>query len=174
MSELLAQNILSAGNSFEDLRQHALLAMEDRDEKELVKAFNALLSSIPYDDFAKAGELSVRRSRLDISVQEWLYRSSILAFLRGCGVAVFAEMHTNLGRPDLVVRHEGNTFVLELKVAYESDKVPAKLLEAEKQMKAKNYLVPYPGATGLALVIDDAKRLITASKAVAPERMGNV
>jgi hypothetical protein len=169
MSAMFAQSILPAGNSFEDLQQRTLLALEDRDEKELVKAFNALLSSIPYDDFAKAGELSVKRSRLDISVQEWLYRSSILAFLRGCGVATVAEMHTNLGRPDLVIEHGGNTFAVELRVAYKPEDVPAKLAAAVKQIKDRNYLGPYFNAVGVAMVIDDEKRQITAHDVVVAD-----
>jgi predicted RecB family nuclease len=86
--------------------------------------------------------------------------------MRGCGVATVAEMHTNLGRADLVISHRGNTYVIELKVAYRSEDVSARLTEAVKQMTLKNYLVPYPGATGLALVIDDTKRQITANKTV--------
>jgi hypothetical protein len=36
--------------------------------------------------------------------------------------------------------------------------------ETEKQMKLKNYLAPYPDASGPALVIDDTKRQITESE----------
>jgi hypothetical protein len=78
-------------------------------------------------------------------------------------------MHTNLGRPDLVISHRGKTYIIELKVAYKSEDVPAKLDEAIEQMTRKNYLVPYPGATGLALVIDDTKRQITESKTLGQD-----
>jgi hypothetical protein len=99
-----------------------------------------------------------------MQVQEWLYRSTILAFFRGCGVAAVAEMHTNLGRPDLVISYLGNTFVIELKVAYKPEDVPAKLAEADEQITSKNYLAPYPGAIGIAMVIDDTKRQITETQ----------
>ena len=161
MSALLAQNILSDDNSFVNLRQLMLLALEEKNNEELVGVLNALLASIPYDDFAKAGQMNVRYNRLKIETQEWLYRSTILAFMRGCGVATVAEMHTNLGRADFVISHRGNTYVIELKVAYKSENVGAKLAEAVEQMKTKNYLAPYPDATGLVMVIDDTKRQIT-------------
>jgi hypothetical protein len=167
MSALLAQNVLSAEISFGNLRQLMLIAMEEKNRAGLVEVINALLASIPYDDFAGAGRLSIKFNHLEIQVQEWLYRSTILAFFRGCGVVVIGDIHTNLGRADLVISHRGKTYVIELKVAYQSKDVPAKLAEALEQMTQKNYLVPYPGATGLALVIDDTKRQITASKVVS-------
>jgi hypothetical protein len=166
MSALLVQNILPANNSFGNLQRIMLHAMENKNAKEMENILNALLASIPYDDFAEAGRQNIQLNNLDIQVREWLYRSTILAFARGCGVAVVAEMHTNFGRADLVISYSGNTYVVELKVAYKSENVPDKLVEAENQMKRKNYLVPYPGATGLAMVIDDTKRQITKTKII--------
>jgi hypothetical protein len=160
MSALLAQNILTAENTFGNLQQLMLRAMEKKDANRIKIILNALLASIPYDDFTKAGQMNIIMNDYPFQVQEWLYRSTILAFMRGCGVAVVAEMHTNLGRPDLVISYQGNTFVIELKVAYKPKDVPAKLAEADKQIKSKNYLTPYPDAIALAMVIDDTKRQI--------------
>jgi hypothetical protein len=55
-------------------------------------------------------------------------------------------------------------------VAYRSEDVPSKLEEAINQMKLKNYLLPYPEAIGLAMVIDDTKRQITASDTLASDK----
>ena len=126
-----------------------------------MKTINSLLASIPYDDFTKAGQTSVIVNDYPFQAQEWLYRSTIIAFMRGCGVATVAEMHTNLGRADLVISDRGNTYVIELKVAYKPEDVKTKLNEAVEQMTEKNYLTPYPIATGLAMVIDDTERQIT-------------
>jgi hypothetical protein len=166
MSALLTQNILPVKNSFGNLQRLILHAMETKNAKEMENILNALLASIPYDDFAEAGRQNIQLNSLDIQVQEWLYRSTILAFFRGCGVATVAEMHTNFGRADMVISYSGNTFVVELKVAYKSRDVPAKLTEAVNQMTLKNYSVPYPDATGLAMVIDDTKRQITKTKII--------
>ena len=164
MSSLLIQSILPVEDSFWDLWRFTTCALKARKVKELIETFNIVLANIPYDDFAKAGPLGVALLDCDMSVREWIYRSSILALLRGCEVVPVAEMETNLGRADLVIEYVGNTFVVELKVAYKSEDVPAKLAEAVNLMREKNYLAPYPGATGLALVIDDEKRQITASE----------
>ncbi|MDR2471964.1 MAG: ATP-binding protein [Tannerella sp.] len=161
MSALLAQNILPADKSFGNLQQFMLRAIEEKNENMIKKILNALLASIPYDDYAASVRQSIALDPLDVQVREWLYRSTIIAFFRGCGVATVAEMHTNLGRPDLVISYLGNTFVIELKVAYKPEDVPAKLTEADKQIKSKNYLTPYPDAIALAMVIDDTKRQIT-------------
>ena len=166
MSALLAQNILSADDSFGNLQIRLLASLMQNNTDTLTATLNALLASIPYDDFTGAGKLNVLVNDYSFPVQEWLYRSTILAFFRGCGVVVVAEMHTNLGRADLVISHRGKTYVVELKVAYKPEDVPVKLAEAVEQMTEKNYLVPYPGATGLALVIDDTQRQITASETV--------
>ena len=162
MSTLLSQTILSNNvNSFGNLQNHLLSAFIKNNPELLITTLNNLLSSIPYDDFASAGQMNIMVNDYPFQAQEWLYRSTILAFMRGCGVVTVAEMHTNLGRADFVISHRGNTYVIELKVAYQPKDIPAKLAEAIEQMKTKNYLAPYPNATGLAIVIDDTKRQIT-------------
>ena len=169
MSALLARNILPADSSFGNLQAFLQIALMRRDGDTLVMTLNSLLSSIPYDDFVSAGKQSITFNDYPFQVQEWLYRSTILAFMRGCGVVVVAEMHTNLGRADLVISHRGNTYVVELKVAYKSEDVSSKLAEAVTQMTENNYAVPYPGAISLALVIDDTKRQIAASEIIIPD-----
>ena len=166
MSALLAQNFLSADNTFGNLQQFMLQAMEERNVDGIVNIVNALLASIPYDDFARAGQLHLRYNKLEMQIQEWLYRSTILAFVRGCGVATVAEMHTNLGRADLAISYAGNTFVVELKVAYKPEDVPVKLAEAVEQTRLKNYAVPHLNAIALAMVIDDTKRQITSHETI--------
>ncbi|MDR2564050.1 MAG: ATP-binding protein [Prevotellaceae bacterium] len=164
MSVLLAQNMLPPENAFGNLQNLMHESMEKKDANRIKRILNALLASIPYDDYAGAVRQSIAFDFLDFQVREWLYRSTILAFFRGCGVATVAEMHTNLGRADLVISYLGNTYVIELKVAYKSEDVPAKLVEAIEQIKSKNYLTPYPEAMGLAMVIDDTQRQITEIK----------
>ena len=164
MSRLLTRNITD--NRYNDYRVMLMESLSEYDVERFVETLNSLLSSIPYDDFADSGNLNIIINKYTYHAREWLYRSTILAFMRGCGVAALAEMHTNRGRADLVVSHNGNTFVVELKVAYKTKEVPGKLAEAVEQMTKNNYLGPYPGAKGLAMVIDDAKRRITANTVV--------
>jgi hypothetical protein len=159
MSALLSQNILADNADF--LQNVLHTALISSDIKRLVDVFNSLLTSIPYDDFTNAGKQSVLIQNFKFPVQEWLYRSTILAFLRGCGIVVAAEMHTNLGRADLVVSHKGKTWVIEIKVAYAGESPEKKAGEALRQIIDKNYAAPYPDAICVGLAIDDSLRQIT-------------
>ena len=105
-----------------------------------------------------------------LQVQEKFYRSTILAFLRGCGVMVTPETHTSLGRSDLVVAHRGVTWVIEIKIAYAGDNPKGKAKEAIRQIaktctlyevRSKNYAELYPDAICIGLAIDDTQRQIT-------------
>ena len=158
MSALVSQNILrDKDEDYSRCRSNLLEALMSIDYNMIVDVFNRLLASIPYDDFASAARQNIYK----FPAQEWLYRSTILAFLRGCGVVVIAEMHTNLGRPDLVISHKGKTWVIELKVAYEGQSPARKAEEALRQIIDNNYAKPYPDAICIGLAIDDSVKQIT-------------
>ena len=163
MSVLLTQNIVSetAYNHYQSDLLHALMY---KDADKVVEVFNSLLASIPYDDFSVAAKQSIYKNGYKYPAHEWLYRSTIFAFLRGCGIVVFAEMHTNLGRADLVVSHKGKTWIIEMKVAYEGESPAQKAEEALQQILDKNYATPYPDAVCIGMAIDDALRQITDVK----------
>ena len=159
MSELLTKNILAENYNYFQNDLFSALLFENA--KKLVEVFNHLLASIPYDDYVQAANQNINHNGYKFSAQEWLYRSNILSFLQGCGVVVFAEMHTNLGRADLVVSHKGKTWVIELKVAYEGESPKKKVEDAMQQIKDKNYATPYPNAICIAMAIDNTVRQIT-------------
>jgi hypothetical protein len=162
MSNLLTQNLLA--NNSGSIQHDLLLALTRKDVEKVVEMLNCLLASIPYDDFSRAAKQSLYRGGYKIPAIEWLYRSTIFAFLRGCGIVVSAEMHTHMGRPDLVVSFDGKVWVIEIKVAYEGQGVEEKAHEAYRQIVDKDYAAPYPGAVCLGIGIDDAKRQIGASR----------
>jgi hypothetical protein len=162
MSAMVAENIIQDNNdNFTYCRSDLLKGLMTLNCEKVVSSFNRLLASIPYDDFTAAAKQSISENDYDFTPQEWLYRSNILAFLRGCGVVVFAEMHTNRGRADLVVSHKGKTWIIELKVAYEGDSPAKKAKEAIRQIIDKNYAAPYPDAFCVGMAIDDSARAIT-------------
>jgi hypothetical protein len=159
MSALLTHNIFAENANGIDSELLAALYYDDIDK--IVEVFNRLLAGIPYDDFENAAKQSIYFNRYQFSVQEWLYRSTILAFLRGCGIATVAEMHSNLGRADLVISHKGKAWIIELKVACKGENPGKKAEEALQQMLDKNYAKPYPGAVCIGMAIDDTVRQIT-------------
>ena len=165
MSELVTQNILyDKDESYDLCRTDLLTGLIHNDQDKVVGAFNRLLASIPYDDFTSAAKQALSNHNDNMQPQEWLYRSSILSFLRGCGVVVAAELHTHKGRPDLVVAYRGHVWVMEIKVAYKGESVEDKAEEAYRQIIEKDYAKPYPHALCLGLGLDDQQRLITHTK----------
>ena len=157
MSRLFSQNIVSE-NSYTYFQNDLHIALMEKDAESLVEVFNRLLSSIPYDDYIGAARQVVFSK---IPAQEWLYRSCILSFVRGCRVVVTPEAHSNLGRADLVVAHKGVTWVIEIKVAYEGENPKKKAEEALRQIKDNNYAKPYSNVVSIGLAIDDSVRQIT-------------
>lgn len=82
-------------------------------------------------------------------------------------MVVIPEIHTNLGRSDLVVSHRGKTWVIEIKVAYKGQNPKQKAEEALQQIKDKNYATLYPNALCIGLSIDDLLRQITEYRCFA-------
>jgi len=156
MSQLLAQNILSSKNQSEfNLSNLLSKALYDKNIEELVDVFNNLLASIPHNDFDGAAKQDIKQKGYEMTAQEWLCRSCLFAFLRGCGVVVSAEVQTNKGRADLIILHKENYFVIEIKM------LPNTAKQALQQIIDNNYAKPYPNAIILGLAIDSEKRQIT-------------
>jgi hypothetical protein len=170
MSALVAQNIMP--EKVHIVQKELFTALFYNDVEKIVEVFNSLLASIPYDDFSKAAQQSISDNDYEFKPQEWLYRSTILAFLRGCGVVVTGEMHTNKGRSDIVILPKGKTWIIELKVAYKNQSPAQKAKEAMEQIIEKNYAKPYPGAFCVAMAVDDEKREITAASPLPPPKEG--
>jgi hypothetical protein len=163
MSELVTQNMLQhKDESYNQCRTDLLKGLMTKDKAKVTSAFNRLLASIPYDDFTSAAKQSISNNDYQMKPQEWLYRSSIFAFLQGCGVVVASEMHTNMGRPDLVIAFRNVVWVIEIKVAYTDESAEEKAEEAYRQIIEKNYATPYPDAVCMGLGIDDTARQITS------------
>jgi len=157
MSLLLAQNLLSVKSGDEDYhRINLITALKRKNIPDLIASLNRLLAGIPHNDFDEAAKQNIKYNDYKMTPHEWLYRSSLLAFLRGAGVVVSGEVQTNRGRADLVIAVNQNYYVIELKVLSKST---AK--QALQQIIDKGYAKPYPNAILLGLAIDDEKRQIT-------------
>jgi hypothetical protein len=166
MSRLMMENILSGEEDMSYFRNRFFIAMHSSNIDGIIKVFNGLLRSIPYDDFISAANESVEFQGFTFPAQEWLYRSTLLAFLHGMGVVVSGEVHNNKGRTDMVVARKGRTLVIEVKVAYQGESPNAKLAEAVAQIEKNDYAGAYDNAIALGMVIEDEKRQIACWKTV--------
>jgi hypothetical protein len=161
MSRLLTENIFSAQDEAGSYRNLILRSLADGDAEGVIEQFNRLLAAIPYDDFAGAAQASVKEQGYKFSPIEWLYRSTLLAYLRGVGAKVEAELHSSHGRADMVVVHKGRVWVMELKIARGGDDAPCLADGALARIAEMGYAERYGGAVMLGMAIDDAKRRIT-------------
>jgi len=160
MSELVYKNMLqSEGDQYIDMCAQLKRALFEGNSKLVIDIIDRLLSSIPYDDYTAAAKQGLAHTGLDLSIQEWLYRSNILAFLRGCNVLAFGELHGSKGRSDLQIMHKGIPLVIEIKVAYNDD-CEAKAAAALKQINDNQYADPYKNARKLGIAIDDKTRQV--------------
>ena len=123
-------------------------ALKGHDISKVVELYNIALAGIPYEDYEDQGEM-------------W-YRSLFLMLLRGAGITANGEVHTNRGRPDVIVQFPEQVIVLEFKYVKDSSEIDSKRAEGEQQIKEKNYITPYKGEgrqiTTSVIVIDGEKR----------------
>jgi hypothetical protein len=159
MSELVYKNMINHNGEFVDLRTPLVTALVNGKSDLVVETINRLLSGIPYDDYVRAAQQAIAISDVEITTQEWLYRSTILAFLRGCGVLAFGEMHGHKGRSDMLIVYKNVPWIIEIKVAKNND-CETQAEEAMKQINDRQYDGLYKNAKKLAIAIDEPERKI--------------
>jgi len=159
MSALVSRNFVGASLESQ-LRFDLITELRAGSTAEIPRVFDTILAGIPYDDYVAAANAAAFVRRNQMGPREWLYRSSLLSFVRGTGLSVDAEIHNRHGRADMVIRGYGKTLVVEIKIAATAGDAEAKLAEALTQIKERDYAAQFPGALTLAIVIDDEKRKI--------------
>jgi Fe-S cluster biosynthesis and repair protein YggX len=165
MSRLVSNNLLLRNNDDSSMYyEDTIIALYTLNCDKLIAVLNRLLASIPYDDYKREAEKNIVYNAYTFSPKEWFYRATILTFFRGCDIPAIAEMHTNKGRADLVLNYKGRIWIIEIKVAYESESPAAKAEEAYLQIFEKHYNKPYPNAICVGVAIDDGARQITEYK----------
>lgn len=123
-------------------------ALSGGDLAETVRLYNGALAGIPYEDFSGQSES--------------LYRSLFLMLLRGAGVTAQGEVHTHLGRSDVLACFPGRVVVLEFKLAQSAGEVERLRAEGQRQIEEKGYAKPFDAercavTTGV-IVVDAARR----------------
>ena len=108
-------------------------SLSDGDLEETVVLFNIALSGIPYSDFT---DQSTDQS-------EQFYRALFLMLLRGAGITAYGEVHTHLGRSDVLIQFPKRVVVLEFKFAKNGNGIKSLREEGQKQILEKGYAKPY-------------------------------
>ena len=137
--------------------------LDSNDFEGFERELKALFAGIPYQITPPQGGGDVGMARF-----EGYYASILYSCFCLLGLDVRAEESTHKGRSDMVLRREGQVFVLELKVA-EGSEVEAKAEQALIQMRDKDYAGKYK--TGdrrihlLAVVFDRQERNLALVRA---------
>ena len=95
------------------------------------------MARIPYDDFINDKSYEKTQKSLEKNYQrkEKWYRSLFIMLLSVVKVEVYPEVHTNQGRPDIVIPFDDKTIIIEFKLAPTSKDIPEKKKEGEEQIK---------------------------------------
>jgi hypothetical protein len=143
-------------------------ALEDGRAEELVKIYNSLLASLPYDIYTRE-ERQYAKEKGKASAPyraESFYHAVLFSLLWSSRIRTIAEGHTYWGRSDVEAETSGFRYVVELKIA-EGKKAAAQAAdEAIAQIREKGYADKDAAAAAkpvvlLGLAVDKTERRVT-------------
>jgi hypothetical protein len=116
--------------------------------EELVKTYNALLASLPYDLYEReeqryAREQGRRKEGLLAPYAESFYHMILFTLIWASEVNTTAENHSYWGRSDIEAEKNGHRYVVELKIADGKEAAEKASEEAMKQIHEKGYADKY-------------------------------
>jgi hypothetical protein len=111
------------------------------------------------DTFIKNSGLE---NKIRLNFHEYFYRCCLFTFLIGAGLRVTSELHTNLGRNDLVVEHNNQRYVIELKVVEKTSEATAAAKNGLSQIIENGYAQPFKNPILISVALSDETRNIAA------------
>jgi PAS domain-containing protein len=121
------------------------------DAEGIVRIYNTLLASLPYDVYDSEGRNT-----------QSFYQAILYASLWSSRINTIAENHSYFGRSDIEAEINGHHYVIEMKVAKGKEESDRAVDVAMNQIHEKGYADKYaiPGANLIALVIDSENRCV--------------
>jgi hypothetical protein len=116
---------------------------------ELVKVYNALLASLPYDLYEREERKYAREHRrkqeggISVPYAESFYHMILFALIWASQVNTTAENHSYRGRSDIEAEKNGHRYVVELKVADGKEAAEKAADDAMMQIREKGYADKY-------------------------------
>jgi hypothetical protein len=124
-------------------------ALGEGQAEDLIKAYNSLLASLPYDIYEREEQKYARAQerRNDVLVPvpyaESFYHALLFALIWSSHVNTTAENHSYWGRSDIEAEKNGHRYVVELKVAEGKEAAEKAADEAILQIREKGYADKY-------------------------------
>ena len=158
-------NLRSTGSMSLDMEK----AMSIGDSEAMVKIYNSLLASLPYDLYERGEHKYMsnwKEKYAPAPYAESFYHALLFTLIWASRVNTTAENHSYWGRSDIEAEKNGYHYVIELKVAEGEEAVKKAAGDAIRQIKEKGYADKYTkntnkGVTLIALAVDREKRCVT-------------
>jgi hypothetical protein len=139
--------------------------------EDLVKVYNALLASLPYDLYEReeqkyAGARRRERERgIPAPYAESFYHMILFTLIWASQANTTAENHSYWGRSDIEAEKNGYRYVVELKVADGKEAAESAAEEAMRQIREKGYADKYAAApqgvtTLIGMAVDRSARRV--------------
>jgi hypothetical protein len=147
------------------------------DAETVVKIYNSLLASLPYDLYAREESKYAEAPKEEYAspaYAESFYHSMLFALLWSSRVRTTAENHSYRGRSDIEAEKNGRHYVAELKVADGQDAAEKAADAAMRQIREKGYADKYSmtGAILITLAVDKGRRCVAAYRIETLEGKG--
>ncbi|MDR1874485.1 MAG: ATP-binding protein [Synergistaceae bacterium] len=148
-------------------------ALGEGQAEDLIKTYNSLLASLPYDIYEREEQkytrAQERRKDVPVPYAESFYHALLFALLWSSQVNTTAENHSYRGRSDIEAEKNGHRYVVELKVAEGKEAAEKAADEAILQIRKKGYADKYasltatcatPSTTLIGLAVDRTRRRV--------------
>jgi hypothetical protein len=148
-------------------------AMGEGCAEELVKVYNSLLASLPYDIYDREDRKYAQEQKKGEKGNDFLpryaesfYHALLFSLLSSSRINTSAENHSYWGRSDIEAEKNGHRYVIELKVAEGKEAAEKAADSAMRQIRGKGYADKYIGGdvTLMALAVDRTARRVAAHR----------
>jgi hypothetical protein len=147
-------------------------ALANGDAESVVKIYNALLATLPYDIYEREALKYAKGQNMLYApaYAESFYHALLFSMIWASRTHTTTESHSYKGRSDIEVEKNGWRYVIEMKVAEGKEAAEAVANDGIKQIRDKGYADKYAGLIALkgvilvAIAVDKESRSVGAMK----------
>jgi hypothetical protein len=149
-------------------------ALSDGDSEELIRMYDKLLATIPYDIYEreerKYAEANASEKYDAYVLAESFYHALLFSMLWASCARTSSENHSYKGRSDIEAEKDGRRYVIELKIADGKEASEKTAVAAMRQIHEKGYADKYAGenVTLVGIGVDRDARRVGASRIEKP------
>ncbi|MBQ7738986.1 MAG: AAA family ATPase [Desulfovibrionaceae bacterium] len=147
IADIYAEDIYCI-HDFVSIQDKLLKYIKNSNIDGLLSVYNHVLANIPYDYFVKD--------------DDGFYKAIFIVLLKSTNISVESEVHSSLGRSDIIIKTDNNIIIFEFKIKSKNDLIDTIKNKGEEQIMQKQYLQPYEedkrDKYSYVIIIDREKR----------------